>query len=163
QELAEPSAKGRGGSSTMPHKQNPVACAAILATTSRTPALVGTVLSNMRHENQRALGAWQSEWEVFPEIVRLVAGATRRLAALLPQLQFNVDHARRTLDLTRGLIFAEAVSMALSEKLGRGEAHHLVEEASARAQSSGRNLREVLLDENAITAHVSPADLDRLF
>ena len=80
-ELAEPVATGRGGSSTMPHKQNPVASAAILAATSRVPPLVSTVLSGLSGEYQRSLGPWQSEWETVPEIVRLSAGASHRLAA----------------------------------------------------------------------------------
>src|SRR5207247_551755 len=65
-ELAEPSITGRGGSSTMPHKQNPVACAAILASTSRVPPLVATILSGLSGEYHRSVGAWQSEWETLP-------------------------------------------------------------------------------------------------
>src|SRR2546430_5888895 len=104
-ELSEPPSIGRGGSSTMPHKQNPIACAAILAATSRVPALVSTVLAGLSGEYQRSLGPWQSEWEVVPEIVRLTAGASRQLATLLPRLVVNTDRMRANLDLTHGLIY----------------------------------------------------------
>src|SRR6266403_1347080 len=119
-ELSEPPSPGRGGSSTMPHKQNPVAAAAILAATMRVPALVSTVLSAMSGEYQRSLGAWQSEWEVIPEIARLTAGGSHQLGALLPRIAVNAEKMRANLDLTHGLIYAEAISLALSEKLNRG-------------------------------------------
>jgi 3-carboxy-cis,cis-muconate cycloisomerase len=98
-ELDEPPWAGRGGSSTMPHKQNPVAAAAILASTTRVPALVGTVLAGLSGEFQRSVGPWQSEWEVVPEIVRLTAGGSYQLAALLPRLTVNVETMRLNLGL----------------------------------------------------------------
>jgi 3-carboxy-cis,cis-muconate cycloisomerase len=116
-ELSEPTATGRGGSSTMPHKQNPVACAAILASTSRVPPLVSTILTGLSGEYQRSLGPWQSEWETLPEVVRLTAGASHQLAALLPRLAIHSDRMRANLELTRGLIYAEAITLALSERL----------------------------------------------
>jgi 3-carboxy-cis,cis-muconate cycloisomerase len=163
QELREPVAVGRGGSSTLPHKQNPVACAAILAATLRVPPLVSAMLSAMDHSQQRAMGGWQAEWEILPEIIRLTAGALHRFAAMAPHLAVNVPKMRENLELTRGLIFAEAVSMALSEKLGRAEAHRKVEVACRAAQNAKRHLREVLASDPDITSFLSEADLDRLF
>src|SRR6267142_590383 len=93
-ELAEPPSAGRGGSSSMPHKQNPVASAAILASATLVPALVSTALAALSGEYQRSLGAWQSEWEVVPEIVRLTAGGLHQLAALLPGLHVNTEKMR---------------------------------------------------------------------
>src|ERR1043166_2366822 len=93
-EVSEPPSTGRGGSSTMPHKQNAVASAAILASAARVPALVGTVLAGLSGEYQRSLGAWQSEWEVVPEIVRLTAGGSYQLAALLPRLVIHAEKMR---------------------------------------------------------------------
>ena len=162
-ELSEPPSTGRGGSSTMPHKQNPVASAAILASTSRVPALVSTVLSGIAGEYQRSLGAWQSEWEVIPEIVRLTAGASHQLSSLLPRLTVNVEKMRSNLDLTHGLIYAEAVSLALSEKLNRASAHKLVESACRRAQSEQRNLHAVLSEVADVRAILSPESLASLF
>jgi 3-carboxy-cis,cis-muconate cycloisomerase len=162
-ELSEPPSTGRGGSSTMPHKQNPVASAAILASASRVPALVSTVLSAMSGEYQRSLGAWQSEWEVVPEIVRLTAGGSHQLAALLPRLAVNAERMRANLDLTDGLIYAEAVSLALSEKLNRTSAHKLVESTCRRAQFEKRHLRAVLSEDAEVTAILSPENIASLF
>jgi 3-carboxy-cis,cis-muconate cycloisomerase len=162
-ELSEPPSTGRGGSSTMPHKQNPVASAAIFACTSRVPSLVSSVMSGISGEYQRSLGAWQSEWEVVPEIVRLTAGGSHQLAALLPRLTVNVDKMRSNLDLTRGLIYAEAVSLALSEKLNRASAHKLVEAACRRAQSEQRNLHAVLSEVADVNAILDKESLASLF
>jgi len=162
-ELSEPPSTGRGGSSTMPHKQNPVASAAILASTSRVPALVSTVMSGISGEYQRSLGAWQSEWEVVPEIVLLTAGGSHQLASLLPLLTVNVEKMRSNLDLTRGLIYGEAVSFALSEKLIRASAHKLVEAACRRAQSEQRHLHAVLSEVADVTAILNPESLASLF
>src|SRR5579863_5040107 len=162
-ELSEPPSTGRGGSSTMPHKQNPVASAAILASASRVPPLVSNVLSGISGEYQRSLGAWQSEWEVVPEIVRLTAGGSHQLAALLPRLTINVDRMRSNLGLTRGLIYAEAVSLALSEKLNRASAHKLVEAACRRAQLEQRNLHAVLSEVADVNAILDEESLAGLF
>jgi 3-carboxy-cis,cis-muconate cycloisomerase len=162
-ELAEPSAAGRGGSSTMPHKQNPVASAAILASTSRVPPLVAAILSGLSGEYHRSLGPWQSEWETLPEIVRLTAGASRQLAVLLPRLIVNTDKMRANLELTHGLIYAEAVALALSEKLNRASAHKLVEEACRRAQSERRHLNEILCTTHEVTAILDASSLGKLF
>ena len=162
-EVSEPVVAGRGGSSTMPHKQNPVACAAILASTARVPPLVSAMLSAASGEYQRSLGPWQSEWETLPEIVRLTAGALHQLAALLPRLEIHREKMRANLELTRGLIFAEAITMALSEKLNRASAHKLVETACRRAQSENRHLREVLAADAEVTAILPAPTLAQLF
>jgi len=162
-EITEPGGPGRGGSSTMPHKQNPVACAAILASASRVPPLVSAILSGATGEYQRSLGAWQSEWETLPEIVRLTAGASHHLAVLLPRLHVHREKMRANLELTHGLIFAEAITLALSEKLNRASAHKLVEAACRRAQSENRPLREVLSAEAEVAAILSPESLAQLF
>jgi 3-carboxy-cis,cis-muconate cycloisomerase len=163
QELAEPSAPGRGGSSTMPHKQNPVACAAILGATLRVPGFVSTMLAAMPQDHQRGLGSWHTEWETLPEIIRLSAGAVYHLAALAPNLQVNVTRMRENLELARGLIYAEAVSMTLAEKLGRAAAHEKIEAACHIVSSSKRHLREVLASHREISSLLSPSELDRLF
>jgi 3-carboxy-cis,cis-muconate cycloisomerase len=162
-ELSEPTATGRGGSSTMPHKQNPVACAAILASTSRVPPLVSTILSGLPGEYHRSLGPWQSEWETLPEVVRLTAGASHQLAALLPRLAIHSDRMLANLELTHGLIYAEAITLALSEKLNRASAHKLVEESCRRAQSERRHLREILSADTEVTAILGPQSIAQLF
>jgi 3-carboxy-cis,cis-muconate cycloisomerase len=162
-ELAEPAAAGRGGSSTMPHKQNPVACAAILAATSRVPALVSSVLSGLSGEYQRSLGPWQSEWETVPEIVRLTAGASHQMSTLLPNLVVNSERMRANLELSQGLIYAEAVTFALAHKIDRSAAAKLVEDACRRAQSERHHLRGVLSADREITAILTAQQLTQLF
>jgi 3-carboxy-cis,cis-muconate cycloisomerase len=162
-ELAEPSGEGRGGSSSMPHKHNPVTCAAVLATATRVPGLVSTMLAAMVQEQQRALGGWQAEWETLPEIVRLSGGALHHLANMLPGLQVDAARMRENLDATRGLIFAEAVTMALGDRLGKMPAHMLVEGACRKALAEKRHLKEVLLQEPGLHGYLTPADLEGLF
>src|SRR5437879_4502211 len=109
-ELAEPAGEGRGGSSTMPQKRNPVTCATVLAAAQRVPGLVSTMLSSMVQEQQRGLGGWQAEWETLPEIVSLAAGALHHLTEMLPGLHVDAKRMLTNLDATQGLIFAEAVT-----------------------------------------------------
>src|SRR5262249_16154685 len=162
-ELAEPAAPGRGGSSTMPHKQNPVSCAAILAATSRVPGLVNTILAAQANEHQRGLGSWHLEWETLPEIVRLSPGALHRLPHLAPNLQVNSARMRENLELTHGLVYAEAVSLAFAEKLGLPEAQLFVGTACSRAKETHRHLREVLASQPETSSLLSPSEMDRLF
>ncbi len=162
-ELSEPPATGRGGSSTMPHKQNPVASAAIAASAGRVPALVATALSGLAGEYQRSVGPWQSEWDLLPEIVGLTAGATHQLAQLLPRLTVHQEKMRANLELTNGLIYAEAVSIALSEKLNRASAHKLVAFACRRAQAENRHLRSILSEDSDVIAILSPENINSLF
>jgi len=162
-ELSEPQAEGRGGSSTMPHKHNPVACSVVLAAAARVPGLVSTVLSAMVQEEQRGLGGWQAEWEVMPEIIGLSAGALHHLTEAISNLEVHADRMSRNLELTRGLILAEAVQMALGKSIGRSAAHELIQKSSRRAQKENRHLRDVLAEDPAVTKHLNQKDLDRLF
>ena len=143
-ELAEPATSGKGGSSTMPHKRNPVGCAAALTASVRVPSLVATMLAAMVQEHERALGGWQAEWETMPEIARLCAGALANVTEVVDGLSVDRQRLQANLGLTRGLIFGEAVMLALGASLGRLQAHELVEHASREAVQSGRTLRDVL-------------------
>jgi 3-carboxy-cis,cis-muconate cycloisomerase len=162
-ELFEPGGEGRGGSSTMPHKRNPVTCAVILAAVTRIPGLVGTMLSTMPQEQQRGLGSWHAEWETLPEIIRLSGGALHHLAEMLPGLQVDTERMQRNLELTNGLIFAEAVTMALADRMGKVPGHLLVQAACKKAAEQNRHLKEVLRDEPGLHGHLAPADLEGLF
>ncbi len=117
----------------------------------------------MTQEDERGLGGWQAEWEVLPEIVQVTAGAVHQLMVIAPKLEVDVERMKKNLELTDGLIYAEAVSMALAERLPRAEAHEIVQAACARAVREKRNLRAVLNGDARITAQLSAADLDRLF
>jgi 3-carboxy-cis,cis-muconate cycloisomerase len=162
-EIFEPAGEGRGGSSTMPHKRNPVTCAVVLASATRIPGLVSTMLSAMVQEDERGLGNWQAEWETLPEIFRLTGGALHQMATIIPGLEVDAPRMRRNLDATQGLIFAEAVAMAMGKHIGKSAAHELLEEASRQVRESGKHLRDVLDQNHAVTERLTAADLDRLF
>jgi len=162
-ELFEPAAEGRGGSSTMPHKRNPVTSAVTLAAATRMPGLVSTILSAMVQEQERGLGGWHAEWETMPEIIGLAAGALHHLTDAVMGLELNAEHMAGNLELTHGLLFAEAAQMALGRALGRQAAHELVEAACKRAQTEKRHLRAVLTDDPVVAKHLAKEDLDRLF
>ncbi len=162
-EISESAVAGRGGSSTMPHKRNPVTAAVILSAAARVPALVSTLLSAMVQEDERGLGGWHAEWESLPEIVMLSGGALHHLAETLPGLAIHSEKMRENLSLTNGLIFAEAVTMALGSKIGRLQAHQLVEAACQRALAERKHLRAILEQDREIARLLSSAELDQLF
>ncbi|MCI3880242.1 3-carboxy-cis,cis-muconate cycloisomerase [Acinetobacter higginsii] len=162
-EVFEPVAKGRGGSSTMPHKRNPVAAVSILAAANRVPALMASVYQSMVQEHERALGAWHAEWLAIPEIFQLCAGALERSSDVLEHMQVNSDAMQRNLECTHGLIMAEAVMMALAPKLGRLNAHHLVEQACQQAVAQQQHLKTVLADMEQVRAHFNDQAFDELF
>jgi 3-carboxy-cis,cis-muconate cycloisomerase len=162
-ELAEPGAPGRGGSSTMPHKRNPVASAVVLAAAGRVPGLVATMLGAMVQEEERGLGGWHAEWETLPELVGLCGGALHHLTDAVAGLRVDTTRMAANLEATGGLIYAEAVQMALAEATGRGQAQRLVAAACDRARAEGRHLRDVLAADTGVTEHLAPADLARLF
>ncbi len=141
-EVFEPSEPGRGGSSTMPHKRNPVACAVVLSAATRVPGLVGTMLSAIPQEHERGLGGWHAEWETLPDIVSLAGGAVKTMAEIAPHLDVDAERMQRNLEATRGLIFAEAATMALAKDLGKQAAHELVETACNRVREENRHLRD---------------------
>jgi 3-carboxy-cis,cis-muconate cycloisomerase len=162
-EVFEPAGEGRGGSSTMPHKRNPVSAGIVLSAATRIPGLVSTMLSAMVQEDERGLGNWHAEWETLPEIFRLTAGAIHQMATIIPHLEIDAARMRRNLDATQGLIFAEAVTMALASHIGKSAAHTLLEEATREARESGKHLREVLAQNQVVTEHLTCSELDRLF
>jgi 3-carboxy-cis,cis-muconate cycloisomerase len=161
-EAAEPYEAGRGGSSTMAQKRNPVASAYIIAAARGIHALVPQMLAAMAQDHERATGAWQSEWLALPQLFTLSDGALVQGVALARGLTIDAARMRRTLESQQGLIMAEAVMMALAEKLGRSAAHHAVQHACARALDERRPLVDVLAEDAAVTAHFDRAALERL-
>jgi 3-carboxy-cis,cis-muconate cycloisomerase len=162
-EAFEPAAPGRGGSSTMPHKRNPVASAVLIAAAVRAPGLVAGLLAGAVQEHERGLGGWHAEWQALPELCRLAAGAAHHAAATMSGLEVDPARMRRNLGLTDGLIMAEALTMALGERLGRLQAHERIAEASRRAAAEGRPLRSVLEEDPVVSAALDASALDRLF
>ncbi len=162
-ELSEPAAPGRGGSSTMPQKRNPVGASIAIAAAVRIPGLVATMLAAAAQEHERGLGNWPAEWETLPEIALLVAGAAAAMADVAPGLAVDADRMRANLELTQGQIHAEAVQMALAGALGRDRAHALVADACRRAAGEGVHLRELLRGIPEVTSALDAATLDRAF
>ncbi len=161
-EVFEPAGQGRGGSSTMPHKRNPVSAAVLIAAATRAPGLVSTLLSAMPQEHERSLGLWHAEWDTLPELCCLVGGALEQALQVVPELEVDAARMRRNLDMTRGLVLAEAVSIVLAQRIGRDAAHHRVEQCCKRAVAEGRHLREVLGNDPHVSAELSPEALDQL-
>ncbi|MEO9136279.1 MAG: 3-carboxy-cis,cis-muconate cycloisomerase [Casimicrobiaceae bacterium] len=162
-EAFEPAAPGRGGSSTMPQKRNPVGASIALAAAVRVPGLVATMLSAAVQEHERGLGDWPAEWETLPQIVMLTAGALEAMVEVVGGLDVDEARMRANLDLTRGQIFAEAVQMALAPKIGRDTAHSLVAGACRRAAAEGIHLRDILHAEPDVSAVLDRDAIDRLF
>ncbi len=162
-EVFEPTAKGRGGSSTMPHKRNPVAAASVLAAANRVPALMSSLYQSMVQEHERSLGAWHAEWLAVPEIFQLCGGALVRTVEVLQGLEVNAANMQRNVECTQGLIMAEAVMMALAPKIGRLNAHHLVEAACQQAVATQRHLQDVVAEIPQVQAHFNAAALEQIF
>jgi 3-carboxy-cis,cis-muconate cycloisomerase len=161
-EVFEPAAAGKGGSSTMPHKRNPVGAAVMIGAATRAPGLVATMLSAMPQEHERSLGLWHAEWETLPELCCVVSGSLQQALAVIPGLEVDAQRMLQNLDLTHGLVLAEAVSIALAQRMGRDAAHHLIERCCRRAVEQGKHLREVLGAEPEVTAQLSSQALDNL-
>jgi 3-carboxy-cis,cis-muconate cycloisomerase len=161
-EVTEAAGQGRGGSSTLPHKRNPVTAVLVVAATRRAPGLVATLLGSMAQEQERATGAWHAEWEPQVELLGLVGGAAARTRELLQGLEVHPERMRQNLEATGGLLLAEHVAATLAGPLGRAGAQELVQQLSRQAAGSGRPLRTVLAANPQVREHLDKAGLDRL-
>lgn len=150
-----------GGSSAMPHKQNPVGSVLITAATERVPGLVSTLLGAGRQEYERGAGTWQAEWEPVGELLRLVASAASRTRELLAELRVHPDRMAENLGLTRGLVMAESAAAPLIAELGRTAGQDLVTELCRRTAERGSSLREELLAEPRVRGILSEEEIHR--
>jgi 3-carboxy-cis,cis-muconate cycloisomerase len=162
-EAFEPSGEGRGGSSTMPHKRNPVAAATAVAAATMAPNLAATIFAAQVGEHERSAGPWHAEWPVMPMLQLVTSGALASIVDIAEGMEVDVARMRVNLDATGGLIMAEAVTFALAEKIGKSEAHHLVEAATKKAVASQKGLREVIAKDPKISVHLSADRLAKLF
>jgi 3-carboxy-cis,cis-muconate cycloisomerase len=162
-EAFEPSGEGRGGSSTMPHKRNPVAAATALAAAIMAPNLAATIFASQVQDHERSAGPWHAEWPTLPNLLLVTSGALAATVDIAEGLEVDVARMRLNLDATGGLIMAEAVAMALAEKIGKLEAHHIVEAASKMAAAEKKSLHEVLTGDARVTAHLSADRIAKLF
>jgi 3-carboxy-cis,cis-muconate cycloisomerase len=161
-EVFEPAAPGKGGSSTMPHKRNPVGAAVMIAAATRAPGLVSTLLAAMPQEHERSLGLWHAEWETLPDLCCLVSGSLQQAQQVVQGLEVDAERMRDNLQATHGLVLAEAVSIALARRIGRDAAHALVERNCRSAAEQGAHLRDVLGRDASVIEQLSAQELDRL-
>jgi 3-carboxy-cis,cis-muconate cycloisomerase len=143
-EVAEPHVPGRGGSSAMPHKRNPVSATVILSAHAAAKGPVTTLLDAMAALHERPAGLWHAEWHALPALFGLTSGALREARSLAQGLVVHPDRMRVNLEATHGLLFADAVAARLAPKLGREEAHRLVEKAAEAVRDSGTPLQDVM-------------------
>jgi 3-carboxy-cis,cis-muconate cycloisomerase len=153
---------GRGGSSTLPHKQNPVAAISAVAAAMRAPGLVATLLGAMAHEHERAAGPWHAEWRPFSDLLETVGSAAAWLRDCLEHLEVDAARMRANLGLTHGALLAERVTTALAGDLGRDAAHEIVQAAAREAFASDRPLAGVLAATEEVSARLDPAEIARL-
>jgi 3-carboxy-cis,cis-muconate cycloisomerase len=161
-EAFEPSSEGRGGSSTMPHKRNPVAAASALAAAIMAPNLAAVILAAQVGDHERSAGSWHAEWPTLPSLLLVTSGALASTVDIAEGLEVDAARMRANLDATGGLIMAEAVAFALAEKVGKQEAHHLVEAASKKAVAEKTSFRAVLEQDSRITAHLEAERIAQL-
>lgn len=158
-EVAEPAGGGRGGSSTMPHKRNPVGSALALAAAHRVPGLVSSFLSAMVQEHERAAGGWQAEWSIISAVVQSTGLAIACMAEVAEGLTVDEERMRANIEATNGIIFAERASVLLGKIIGRDKAHKLLEQASSRSVATRRRLSHVLAEIPEASQHLTAAEL----
>jgi 3-carboxy-cis,cis-muconate cycloisomerase len=162
-EAFEPGAPGRGGSSTLPHKRNPVGAAAALSTATVAPNLVATLLAAQVQEHERAPGGWHTDWMTFPALALVTSGALAAVVEIAQGLEIDVERLRANLELTGGQVMAEALSFALAEKIGRAAAHELMRELTQQAAQEKRPLKEVLLRDIRVKSQLGGIEIEKLF
>ena len=161
-EIFEPFHSGRGSSSTMPQKRNPIASVYITALNSVVRQQVAALLDAMVEDHERSSGPWEIEWIVLPEIFCLTAGALAHTRSVLDGLQIDEKQMRENLNATNGLIVSEAVMMELGRYLGRQRAHDVVYDFCRQALATGRRLSDLLAQDREITMHIDREGLARL-
>ncbi|MDB5082653.1 MAG: 3-carboxy-cis,cis-muconate cycloisomerase [Chloroflexi bacterium] len=160
-EASEGAAPGKGGSSAMPHKRNPVDVTAALAAYRLAVGVVPVLLNAMVQEHERAVGGWQAEWAAIPELFRYTARAVEGIRGAVGNLQVDAARMEANLNLTRGLVMAEALTMALAQKVGRAEAYPIVQAACKLVAGSDKDLRQVAQEDVRIRAALTPEEIDR--
>lgn len=161
-EAAEHGGEGRGGSSTMPHKRNPVASSLTLAAAHRVPGLVASFLTCMVQEHERAVGAWQAEWPIVASIIQSAGTAAASMAEAAEGLSVDAERMRANIRSTRGVVFAERALLLLAPKLGRDVAHKILEEATRQCAAKNRHLADVLAEIPEVASNIDASALRQL-
>lgn len=162
-EAAEPSAPGRGGSSSLPHKRNPAACLLALEASQRSPGLAATLLSQLTPEHERGLGQWQAQWFTLRELFGASASALSAMAQVAEGLQVFPEAMAANLARTHGLVYSEAVSLTLARTIGKQAAHALTERLCMEALRRDASLEEVMRSDPEAAGIVPASRLSTLF
>jgi 3-carboxy-cis,cis-muconate cycloisomerase len=160
-EVGEAAERG-GGSSTMPHKRNPAACAVVLAASTRLPGLVAAFLTGMVQEHERAVGGWHAEWPTIADAVQTTGSALAAMAEAAAELSVHPDRMRANIERTNGAIFAERAMMLMTGSMGRESAHLLVSDALARSRETGKTFREALLGMPEVVRAIPAGELQTM-
>ncbi|NLN26073.1 MAG: adenylosuccinate lyase family protein [Bacteroidetes bacterium] len=161
-ELSEPFEVGRGASTTLPQKRNPISCEPIIAIAPKMRELASSQLTAMIQEHERGVGQMNIEWMVIPEAFILMSGSLKHTRFLLENLWVGEENMRKNLNLGGGLLMSESVMMGLAPKVGKAKAHHLVYDAAGKAYESGITLKEALMSEPEITNELDEEEIDTL-
>ncbi|MBN9392478.1 MAG: 3-carboxy-cis,cis-muconate cycloisomerase [Chloroflexi bacterium] len=160
-EAREGELPGKGGSSAMPQKRNPVDTMLALAAARLAVGAVPVILGAMGQEHERAVGGWQAEWTALPDLFRHTAGAVEGIRAATANLEIDADRMRANLDRTNGLVLSEALTMALAPKIGRAEAYKIVQAAVKQVTEQGKDLRQAVLENPQARQHLTEAEIDQ--
>lgn len=159
-EASEGAIAGKGSSSAMPQKRNPVDTTNALAAARLATGMVPIVLTAMAQEHERAVGGWQAEWVAIPDLFRFTAGAVAGIHNALAGLQVDAAHMRANLDLTHGLVMAESLTMALAPHVGKSEAYHLVQAVCNQVMEAKGDLHQAVKANAQICAILSLQEID---
>jgi 3-carboxy-cis,cis-muconate cycloisomerase len=162
EEVYEPFHAGRGSSSTMPQKRNPISSVYITAQTAMVKQLTAALLEAMVEDHERATGPWEIEWIALPEIFMLSAGALAQTRFVCEGMQVNEKKMRANLDITKGLIMSEAVMMGLGAAMGRNRAHDVVYDICREVVKTGKPLIDLLEEDKEIRKHADRKTLEKL-
>jgi len=162
-EASEGAVPGKGGSSAMPQKHNPVDAAFAIASARLAMGEVSVILSAMTQEHERAVGGWQAEWVALPNLFRYTSGAVDHVRGMMSGLRVDPERMGANVELTQGLIMAESLTMTLAPHVGRPEAQRIVKALCDRAITLGMHLREVVLDEESVLSILSVEEVDHAF
>jgi 3-carboxy-cis,cis-muconate cycloisomerase len=161
-EVQEPFHAGRGSSSTMPQKRNPISSVYITAQTAMVKQLVAALLEALVEDHERSTGPWEIEWIALPEIFMLSAGALTQTRFVVSGLQVNEKKMRENIDITKGLVMSEAVMMGLGAAMGRNIAHDVVYDVCREVVKTGRPLIDLLAENKEIAKHADRKKLEDL-
>lgn len=161
-ELSEPFEVGRGASTTLPQKRNPISCEPIIAIAPKMRELVSSQLTAMIQEHERGVGQMNIEWMVIPEAFVLMSGSLKHTRFILENLWVGEETMRKNLALGGGLLMSESVMMGLAPKVGKAKAHHLVYAAAGKAFENGMTLKEALMTDTDITKELTESEIDHL-